>query len=115
MRALWHHAYERLQMVRPEAIPKWDGAISPSRRDYVLILWGNYYAKERPREPPPYEPLDSLKLLGAAILVAAAMLMLSFVPSRMARYLIYLSALALYFAGRHYWRRTRRRRYSGQA
>ena len=24
MRALLHHAYERLQMVRPEAIPKWD-------------------------------------------------------------------------------------------
>jgi hypothetical protein len=116
MHALLHHAYERLQMVHPEAVPKWDEAISVLAKGnhYVSILWGDYYAKERPQEPPPYDPFDSLKLLGAAILVAAAMLTFSFVPSRMARYLIYLSALALYFVGQHYWQRNRSRKYSGQ-
>jgi hypothetical protein len=127
--ALLHRAYERLQMVRPEAILTWDEAISLRAKGdhYVSILWGDYHAKERPQEPPPYDPLDSLKLLGTALLVAAAMLMFGFVwlriaphfqhfiPGSMARYLIYLSALGLYFVGRHYWRRTRSRKHSGQA
>jgi hypothetical protein len=122
---LMHHAYQRIRKENSETARRWKEATKQlSKGDhYLLILGGVSYPKERPQERPPY---DSLKLLGVAILVASAMFMFAFVWDRIAphfpdslgwiaRRLILYSLLALYFVGRHYWRRTRGRKYSGQA
>jgi hypothetical protein len=122
---LLHHAYQRVTKENPETAHRWKEAMKQlSRGDhYLLILYGVNYPKERPQERPPY---DSLKLLGAGILVASAMFVFALVWDRIAphfpdslgwivRRLILYSVLALYFIGRHYWRRTRNRKYSGQA
>lgn len=60
---LLHHAYGRIKKENPETRRQWDGAIKTLRRGdhYLLVFWD-----QRPQERPPY---DSLKLLGAAILV----------------------------------------------
>jgi hypothetical protein len=122
---LMHHAYQRITKENPETAHRWKEAMKQlSRGDhYLLILYGVNYPKERPQERPPY---DSLKLLCAGILVASAMFVFALVWDRIAphfpdslgwiaRRLILYSVLALYFIGRHYWRRTRSRKYSGQA
>jgi hypothetical protein len=120
---LMHHAYQRIRKENPETVRRWKEAMKQlSKGDhYLLILGDANYPKERPQERPPY---DSLKLLGAGILLASAMLMFAFVWDRIAphfpdslgwiaRRLILYSLFALYFIGRHYWRRTRSRKYSG--
>jgi hypothetical protein len=122
---LMHHAYQRIRKENPETAGRWKEAIKQlSKGDhYLLVLEGGNYSKERPQERPPY---DSLKLLGAAILVASAMAMFAFAWDRfgphfpdsrdwIARRLIMYSLLALFFIGRYYWRRTRGRKDSGQA
>ncbi len=126
IRSLLHHAHDRLRNEDPEAAKKWRESLALMEQGshYLSILWGLNSLKDGPQERTPY---DLLKLLGAAILVATAALTFGFVwkritpyfphfvPDWIARYLIYLSALALYFVGRHYWRRTRSRKSSGQA
>jgi hypothetical protein len=122
---LMHHAYQRVKKENPETARRWKEATKQlSMGDhYILILSGASYPIERPQERPPY---DSLKLLGAAILVASAMFMFAVVWDRIAphfpdsfgwiaRRLILYSLVALYFIIRHYWRKTRGRKYSGQA
>jgi hypothetical protein len=121
---LMHHAYQRIKKENPETAHRWKEATKQlSKGDhYLLILEDVNHPKEHPRERPPH---DSIKLLGAAILVASAMFVFAFVWDRIAahfpdsfgwiaRRLIVYSALALYFIGRHYWQRTRSRKYSGQ-
>jgi hypothetical protein len=123
--ALMHHAYQRIKKENRETARRWKEATKElSKGDhYILILAGASYPTERPQERHPY---DSLKLLATAVLLAAAMLMFAFVWDRIAphfpnslgwfaRRLIAYSLLALFFIGRHYWRRTRSRKYSGQA
>jgi len=122
---LMHHAYQRIRKENSETARRWKEATKQlSKGDhYLLLLGGVNYPKERHQERPPY---DSLKLLGAAVLVASAMLMFGFIWDRIAphfsdsfdwiaRRVILYSLLALFFIGRHYWRRTRGRKYSGQA
>jgi hypothetical protein len=122
---LMHHAYQRIRKENPETAHRWTEAMKElSNGDhYLLILGDSNYPKERPQERPPH---DSLKLLGAAILVASAMFMFAVVWDRIAphfpdsfgwiaRRLILYSLVALYFVVRHYWRKTRGRKYSGQA
>jgi hypothetical protein len=122
---LMQHAYQRIRKENPETAGRWKEAMKQlSKGDhYLLILRGANYTSERPQERSPY---DSLKLLGAAILLASAMIMFAFVWDRfgshfpdslgsIARRLIAYSLLALFFIGRHYWRKARARKYSGQA
>jgi hypothetical protein len=119
------HAYQRIRKENPEAAGRWKEAMKQlSKGDhYLLILGGVNYPSGRPQERLPY---DSLKLLGAAILLVSAMFVFAFVWDRfgphfpdslgwIARRLIAYSLLALFFIGRHYWRRARARKYSGQA
>jgi hypothetical protein len=114
---LMQHAYQRIKKENPETAGRWKEAMKQlSKGDhYLSILAGVNYPKEGPQERPPY---DSLKLLAAAILVASAMLIFSFVwerigphfpdsLDRIARRLIVYSLVALLFIGRYYWRRTR--------
>jgi hypothetical protein len=76
---LMHHAHSRIKKENPEAVRKWNEAIQQlSKGDhYILILCNEHLAlvpgiaKERP-------PHDSLKLLGAGILLAAALTGLAF-------------------------------------
>jgi hypothetical protein len=122
---LMQHAYRRIKKENPETAGRWKEAMKQlSKGDhYLSLLAGVTYPKERPKERPPY---DSLKLLGAAILVASGMFMFAFLWDRVgphfpnsldwiARRLILYSLLALFFIGRYYWRRTRGRKDSGQA
>jgi hypothetical protein len=122
---LMHHAYQRVKKENPETVRRWKEATEQlSRGDhYLLILAEVNFPKERPQKRPPY---DSLKLLCAAMLVASAMIIFAFVWDRfaphfpdslgwIARRLILYSLLGLFFVARHYWRRTRGRKYSGEA
>jgi hypothetical protein len=122
---IMQHAYQRIRKENPEAAGRWKEAMKQlSKGDhYLLVLGGVNYPSERPQERPPY---DSLKLLGAAILLASAMLVFAFVWDRfgphfpdslgwIARRLIAYSLLASFFIGRHYRRKARARKYSGQA
>lgn len=65
---LLHHAHERLKSESPEGTRNWNQAIRTLRRGdhYLLVLWDIRPKDERPRG-------DSLKLLGAGLLVAAAL------------------------------------------
>ena len=121
---LMHHAYQRIRKENRETARSWKEAIKQlSKGDhYVLILAYASDLAERPRERPPY---DSLKLLGTAILVTFAMFMFIIVWDRVGfhlphslgfieRRLIAYSLLALFFVGRHYWRKARGRKYSAQ-
>jgi hypothetical protein len=122
---LMQHAYQRIRKENLETADKWKEAVKQlSKGDhYLSILAGANYPKEGPQERPPY---DSLKLLGTAILVASAMFMSVLVGDRIAphfpdslgwfaRRLIVYSLVALLFIGRHYWRKARGRKHSGQA
>jgi hypothetical protein len=61
---LLHHAYKRVKKENPETARTWDESIRFLRKGdhFILVLWG----EKQPEERPPY---DSLKLLGAAILL----------------------------------------------
>ena len=75
---LMHHAHSRVKK-NPEAARKWKEAIRQlSKGDhYILVLCneGLYRVTGASTERPPH---DSLKLLGASILVAAALVGLAF-------------------------------------
>ena len=116
--SLLHHARNRLRKESDQKLRTWDSAIKCLKQGdhYVLVMWDMQPAEARPSaERPPY---DSLKLLSAGILVAAAMFGFSFAWDRIApnfpdslswivRRLILYSFVALLFIGRYYWRRTR--------
>jgi len=78
-----HYAHERIKREHPEAARQWNEAICQlSRGDhYLLILCkeGFGLAQASSQERPPY---DSLKLLGTAILVVAAMFLFGVVWER---------------------------------
>lgn len=117
--SLLHHAYRRLRKQSDQKLRMWDSAIKRLKQGdhYLLVMWDMQPGGAQPSgERPPY---DSLKLLGAGILVAAAMFAFSFAWDRIgphyfpdslgwvARRLIMYSAVALFFIGRYYWRRIR--------
>lgn len=76
---LMHHAHSRLKKENPEAARKWKEAIRQlSKGDhYILVLCneGLYRMTGTSTERPPH---DSLKLLGASILLAATLVGLAF-------------------------------------
>jgi hypothetical protein len=116
--SLLHHACKRLRKEDDQKSKRWDSAIKCLKEGdhYLLVMWDMQPAGAGPSgERPPY---DSLKLLGAGILLAAAMLAFGFAWERIApnfpdslgfitRRLIMYSVLALFFIGRYYWRRKR--------
>jgi|SRR5580704_647325 hypothetical protein len=68
---LLHNAHARIKKANPEKARLWSDAIHTLRRGdhYLLVFWNQ--ESESTSERPPH---DSLKLLGAGILIAAAML-----------------------------------------
>jgi hypothetical protein len=119
---LLHRAYKRLRKEDDTKSRTWDSAIKCLKQGdhYLLLMWDMQPGGARPSsERPPY---DSLKLLGAGILVAAAMgaaiTTINFAWERIApnspdslswigRRLIFYSLVALLFIGRYYWRKAR--------
>jgi hypothetical protein len=115
--SLLHHACKRLRKDDGQKSRMWDSAIRCLKQGdhYLLEMWDMQSAGAQPGERPPY---DSLKLLGAGILLAAAMFAFSFAWQRIApnfpdplgwmgRRVVVYSFLALFFIGRYYWRKAR--------
>jgi hypothetical protein len=69
---LLHHAHDRIKKKNPETAGEWDAAMQQLRKGdhYILALW-DLPSSERP-------PYDSLKLLGAGLLVAVALMAIIF-------------------------------------
>ena len=78
---LLHHAYERLKKENPEKVRNWDQSIETLRNGdhYILVLWN---------DNPSSEPTsgrsasDSLKLLGAGLLLATVFLVVPFLAAK---------------------------------
>jgi len=81
MYQLLTHAHERLRRENPERVGNWDEAIKELQKGdhYVLVLLGptgsSSFSPDRPKH-------DSLKLLGTAVLVAAAMVISAFAAAK---------------------------------
>jgi len=69
---LLHHAHDRIKKENPETTREWDAAMQQLRKGdhYILALW-DLPSSERP-------PYDSLKLLGAGLLAAVALMAIIF-------------------------------------
>lgn len=74
---LLHHAYARLKSEDSEKVRRWEQSIRILRKGdhYILVLWDVKAAGDRPAG-------DSLKLLGAGLLVATAIVGASFVAAK---------------------------------
>src|SRR5277367_5388536 len=108
---LLHHAYKRLRKEDNQKSRSWNSAIKCIREGdhYLLVMWDMQQRGAQPSgERSAY---DSLKLLGAGILVAAAMFGSVLAVDRIApnflnslgwigRRLIIYSVVALFFIGR---------------
>jgi hypothetical protein len=74
---LLHHAYARLKGEDSEKVRRWEQSIRILRKGdhYILVLWDVKAPGDRPAG-------DSLKLLGAGLLVATAIVVASFVAAK---------------------------------
>lgn len=73
---LLHNAYERVKGEGPERMGEWKSAIRTLRKGdhYLLVLWDS--------APPSEHPIrDSLKLFGIGVLIAFAIVIVSFLSS----------------------------------
>ena len=86
---LLHHASDRLKAEDPTGRRNWDEAIRTLRKGahYLLVLWDLKPRSDRPKG-------DSLKLLGAALLIVAGILVAVFLA---AKYNIDLDRYGKYF------------------
>lgn len=77
MSRLLHHAYDRLKQENPVGKQTWDDAIRALRKGdhYLLVLWDIKPPGERRKG-------DSLKLVGAALLVAVALVAIAFAAAK---------------------------------
>jgi hypothetical protein len=76
---LMHHAYLRIKKENPETRRRWDEAIRTLRKgDHYILILCNEGLDLVPGVPTERPPHDSLKLLSAGILLAAALVGLTF-------------------------------------
>lgn len=121
---LMHHAHSRIKKENPEAAHRWKEAIEElSKGDHYILILCNEGLDFTPKVSAERPPYDSLKLLGAAMLVAAGMFVFAYAWDRYGphfshsldfftrRFVLY-SLIALYFIGRYSWRKTRGRKRS---
>jgi hypothetical protein len=80
---LLHRAYKRAKKESLHVAKQWGQAIGQLRQGdhYVLVLWD--YRETSPKKPP----FDDLRLLGTALLIVCAVLLVSFNSDRIAPYL----------------------------
>ncbi len=80
MSRLLHHAHKRLKQDDPEKLREWNEAMRVLNRGdhYILVLCNT----EPPIAPGGRPPHDSLKLLGAGLLVAAGIVAASFLDAK---------------------------------
>jgi len=74
---LLHYAHDRVKSESPEGTRNWNQAVRILRKGdhYLLVLWDVSPKDERPKG-------DSLKLLGAGLLVAAALVVGAFLADK---------------------------------
>jgi hypothetical protein len=77
---LLHSAYKRLKEENSEKIRQWRDALSELKRGdhYILVLW-NVDVPSSSRDPQ-----DALKLWGTALLIAGALLLITFLGNKFA-------------------------------
>ena len=78
---LLHHAYERLKKEDFEKSRNWDQSIQTLRKGdhYILVLWDNNHSTE---PAAAHSVSDSLKLLGAGLLLATVFLGVGFLAAK---------------------------------
>lgn len=78
---LLHHAYERLKKEDPEKVRNWDQSIQTLRKGdhYILVVCDDNPSRE---PATAHSVRDSLKLLGAGLLLATAFLVVAFLGAK---------------------------------